>query len=132
MNFFKDSGLINLIENSIFWSAKRFKFTQSFNTNVQYNEKKNLDSIVKKNNPKSLSINADNLFFMFSSILNSHYIDNSILEYYNLKNKKSITKATVSIFGNFVNSTEDRYYNLPGANIVYTYYEDDCPLFLYY
>jgi hypothetical protein len=87
LNLSTNLNLLNFIENSMFWATKRFKFTQSFNTNVQYNEKKQISTIRLESSSKKQNVwdvNNNTLSLMFQAVLNSRYIDNSIAEYYYL------------------------------------------------
>lgn len=87
LNLSTNLNLLNFIENSMFWATKRFKFTQSFNTNVQYNEKKQISTIRLESSSKKQNVwdvNNNTLSLMFQAVLNSRYIDNSITEYYYL------------------------------------------------
>lgn len=92
LNLSKRLSLLNFAENSVFWSAKRFKFLQSFGTNVQYNEYINAPTSEKK---KLTNDSFNSLFLIFNSVLNSRYTNNFFLEYYNFVSKNIVSTSTV-------------------------------------
>lgn len=92
LNLSKTQGLLNFIENSIFWSAKRFKFLQSFSTNVQHIERRDNHSFTFRENKEISTTDFNSLFLLFNSVLNSRCSSNSLVNYYNFSTTKKISK----------------------------------------
>jgi hypothetical protein len=81
----KSLKVLDVHEASMFWAAKRFKYTQGLNTNTQFITNSEHGLIKKPVEAPTTNIDFQTLFFFYNTATNMHYLNHSNIEHYNFK-----------------------------------------------
>ena len=101
---------LDLYEQSMFWYAKRFKYTQGLNMNSQAIDNYTKSFLTPQSvNPK-WDLNLNSLFFYYSTVLDLTYLHNSNLEHYSLGTKSLYNRVGTGFWEiKYINSLNPIY-----------------------